>query len=32
MITSWAHRQESPTYTIDNHIGKLFKVPNPLSV
>jgi hypothetical protein len=32
MIASWAHHQQSPTCTRDNHIGKLFKVPNPLTV
>jgi hypothetical protein len=32
MIASWTHHQQSPTWTRDNHIGKLLKVPNPLSV
>jgi hypothetical protein len=32
MIASYAYHQQSPTCTRDNHIGKLFKVQNPLSV
>jgi hypothetical protein len=32
MIASWAHHKQYSTYTRDNHIGKLFKVPNPLCV
>jgi hypothetical protein len=32
IIASWAHHQQSPTCTRDNHIGKIFIVLNPLSV